>query len=179
MPATLLLALLSAATPALGQSGGDYVLRLGSFDSGGAGSSSGGDYSAYATIAQPLAGAMQGGGYEVRGGFWSGPIQVTDAPPPPAARPDRFAVFAPSPNPSRDRVVVAFDLPRETRARVAVFSVTGQRIRSLLDGVSAAGRHQVWWDGRDEAGRRVHQGVYFVRVEAGADAAVKKLARVE
>jgi flagellar hook assembly protein FlgD len=38
---------------------------------------------------------------------------------------------------------------------------------ALAEGRLAPGRHQREWDGRDEDGRTVSAGVYFLRFEAG------------
>ncbi|MCA9759708.1 MAG: hypothetical protein KDA27_28180 [Candidatus Eisenbacteria bacterium] len=47
---------------------------------------------------------------------------------------------------------------------MATDDVAGRSIRTLVDGPVASGPHQVWWDGRDDASRRVAAGVYFVRL---------------
>ncbi len=56
---------------ALAQSGGPYILNWSTIDGGG-GVSSGGSFTLRGTIAQPDAGNLAGGQYEVLGGFWSG-----------------------------------------------------------------------------------------------------------
>jgi flagellar hook assembly protein FlgD len=41
-------------------------------------------------------------------------------------------------------------------------------VRTLVaEDLYQAGRHQVWWNGRDEAGRTVGAGVYLVRLQGG------------
>lgn len=73
-----------AGAPALGQTGGPYILKRTTIDAGG-GISSGGPYVLSATIAQPDAGEMAGGPYELLGGSLPvGPsvgIPVADAGP--------------------------------------------------------------------------------------------------
>ncbi|MEZ5064066.1 MAG: FlgD immunoglobulin-like domain containing protein [bacterium] len=57
--------------------------------------------------------------------------------------------------------------------RVDVLDVAGRRVRSLVPAREAgpeSGRVSVVWDGRDEWGRRVPAGVYFVRAEGSAEA---------
>ncbi len=44
-------------------------------------------------------------------------------------------------------------------------------VRTVLEGeMRSAGRQGAEWDGRDGAGRTAPSGVYFYRLEAGADA---------
>jgi len=43
--------------------------------------------------------------------------------------------------------------------------VAGRRIRVLLAEERGAGRHDVTWDGRDDAGRAVRAGSYRYRLE--------------
>ena len=44
--------------------------------------------------------------------------------------------------------------------------VAGRAIRTLADGWMPAGEHSVVWDQTDDAGHRMHAGLYFVRFEA-------------
>lgn len=71
------------------------------------------------------------------------------------------------PNPFGTSATVRFELRDTGPAKLTVYDVTGRRVRALAHGVRPAGRHAVTWDGRDEAGRRVASGTYFVRLEAG------------
>ncbi len=48
--------------------------------------------------------------------------------------------------------------------RVALYDVAGRRVRLLADRAVAAGRFDVAWDGRDDAGNAVRRGIYFARV---------------
>jgi hypothetical protein len=58
---------------------------------------------------------------------------------------------------------VSFTLPRGRDAgEVALLDLVGRRVRTLHPGAVASGRAIMAWDGRDEAGRDVPGGVYFL-----------------
>jgi len=78
-----------------------------------------------------------------------------------------FALYGSWPNPFRGVTTINFSLPRESQARLAVFNVAGQLVRTLTDGVLPAGSQSVSWDGRNQAGRSVPGGVYFYRLSLG------------
>jgi hypothetical protein len=95
----------------------------------------------------------------------------------PAARRVRPRLGPPAPAPFRDATTIHFSLAGRGPARLAVFDVTGRRVRTLLDAPLAAGPHAVTWDGRDAAGRAVAAGVYFVRLERDGAVSVRKVVR--
>jgi len=71
------------------------------------------------------------------------------------------------PNPFNPATTVRYSLGRDTtRARLAVYDVAGRLVAVLSDGPAAAGEHEARWDGRDDDGRAVSSGVYFVRLSA-------------
>jgi hypothetical protein len=70
------------------------------------------------------------------------------------------------PNPLRSHGEIAFTLAEAGQVRLAAYDVTGRQVAVLTDGLHAAGRHTVPWDGRDTRGNVVPDGVYFVRLEA-------------
>jgi hypothetical protein len=170
---------LAIAPLARGQSGGAYDLSWNTIAAGGATGTSGGAYGLSGTAGEIDAGASAGGAYALLGGFWAfGGAAVTPVGGPgggDAAAPLAFRLHAGTPNPFQHRTTLAFDLPKSTPARASVYNVSGALVRTLLDGPLAAGRHSVSWAGDDDAGNRVAQGVYLLRLEAGAQTATSKL----
>ncbi|MBK8229820.1 MAG: T9SS type A sorting domain-containing protein [Candidatus Eisenbacteria bacterium] len=69
-----------------------------------------------------------------------------------------------SPNPTSSFATLEFSLPRISAATLTLYSVSGQRVRTLLRGEAPAGARRVEWDGRDESGIKVASGVYFARL---------------
>ena len=83
------------------------------------------------------------------------------------------------PNPFNPRTTLAFELPDERQVQLAVFALDGTRVRTLVDGVRGAGRHEISWDGRDDSGRSVAAGTYFARVSAGDLKQIRKMVLVK
>jgi photosystem II stability/assembly factor-like uncharacterized protein len=102
---------------------------------------------------------------------------AVDAPEVAATTASGLRLAAPWPNPSTASTTFEFTLPAAGPVRLAIFDVTGRRVRTLRDGPAPAGPSRVAWDGRDEAGRAVAAGVYFARLEAAGETRTVKLSR--
>lgn len=89
--------------------------------------------------------------------------------------PDRMALEQNYPNPFNPETVVPFALPTSGATRISVYNLVGQEIAVLLDEHRAAGHHTVRWNGRDTFGRSASSGIYFVRMVAGTEQAVRKI----
>jgi len=61
---------------------------------------------------------------------------------------------------------------------VSVFSPDGRRVKVLEHGARQAGTFSVTWDGTDESGRRVPNGVYVCRFTAPSVELTRKLVLV-
>ncbi len=72
-----------------------------------------------------------------------------------------------SPNPFRSGAEIRFAAPAAERARLVLFNAAGRRIRTLFDSPVAPGEQRLVWDGSDEMGRPLRNGVYFFRLDAG------------
>jgi hypothetical protein len=72
-------------------------------------------------------------------------------------------------------VALRFTLPVAGRARLAVYDVTGRCVRILLAGSLAAGEHQARWEARDDGGRPIATGLYFVRLETAGGARSRRV----
>jgi hypothetical protein len=101
---------------------------------------------------------------------WNKGVQV--AVEPPAARPEGARLSGVMPNPFRggDGAVagarITFDLPRAAQVSLDIFDVRGARVRSLRGEMTPAGPGTAIWDGRDDQGRSVRAGLYFVAFAA-------------
>jgi hypothetical protein len=80
--------------------------------------------------------------------------------------PQETRLYANAPNPFGHSTRVAFDIAQGGRVRIKVYSVSGRLVQTLTDQDYPPGRYVLPWQGRDDAGRRVASGVYFVRMEA-------------
>lgn len=89
--------------------------------------------------------------------------------------PQAFFICPAHPNPFNSSTTLSFTLPASGQSTLAVYSLTGQKVRTLVSGPLAAGAHSVLWDGRDDAGRPVSSGVYLSRLESGGKAATGKM----
>jgi flagellar hook capping protein FlgD len=69
-----------------------------------------------------------------------------------------------SPNPFRHEVALEFSTARDGAVRLDILSVDGRHVRTVTSGPMAAGMHRLRWDGRDDHGVRVSQGLYFAHL---------------
>ncbi|MFT5315955.1 MAG: hypothetical protein ACI9UK_001793, partial [Candidatus Krumholzibacteriia bacterium] len=84
------------------------------------------------------------------------------------------------PNPFNPATTISFDLADPATVSLSIYDVAGKRVRTLLAADSkGAGRHDVQWQGRDEAGQVVAAGVYFYRLEAGKYSATRRMTLVK
>lgn len=72
----------------------------------------------------------------------------------------------PAPNPVASSAVIRYSLAEAVTVGLAVYDVTGRRVRSLESGRRAGGTFETTWDGRDSDGKRVSPGIYVVRLSA-------------
>jgi aminopeptidase N len=78
------------------------------------------------------------------------------------------------PNPFNATARIAFELGSGGIAEINVYDVTGALVRSLFRGEVPAGYNETEWDGKNDSGSPVSSGVYFVGLETGRDALVRK-----
>lgn len=83
------------------------------------------------------------------------------------------------PNPFNPSTRIGFTLVEAERAIVRVYDVRGAHVTTLLDSRLNAGRHQVEWNGVDEAGTPVASGTYFYTLAAGKKTESRKMVLVK
>jgi len=71
------------------------------------------------------------------------------------------------PNPFNPLTEIVFTLGAPGEVLVAIFDVSGRKVRTLEAGAKEAGLHHVVWDGKDDSGAPVASGIYFCKLRAG------------
>jgi YVTN family beta-propeller protein len=126
------------------------------------GSSSGGTYEftdpdvgLNRTYYYRLEGTSAGGSKDL-----SGPYKVICRAP--------FALEQNAPNPFNPTTSIKFTIAEDSYVTLAVYDVSGRRIKTLVNRDLKADFYRVEWDGRNDEGRKVTSGMYFYRLNAGS-----------
>jgi len=84
--------------------------------------------------------------------------------------PIRFTLSDPYPNPFNSAIRLQFSLPSTAEIKLAVFSIDGREVVSLMHGLKPAGNHEILWRPENLA-----SGVYLAALYTPKGARVKKI----
>jgi hypothetical protein len=87
-------------------------------------------------------------------------------------------VHPPWPNPFAESTGIELQLNDPTAVSIDVTDAFGRRVRRLTPGDPLSGLRGVNFDGRDDSGRSLAKGVYFLRVEVNGSTSTQKLVKV-
>jgi hypothetical protein len=93
-------------------------------------------------------------------------------------RPGSVALAPPRPNPFRGATTLGYRLTTTTQVTLRIHDLAGRVVRDLDTGARGPGEHQVEWNGRDDAGREVRSGTYFVRLGLNDASFVQTVVRI-
>jgi hypothetical protein len=87
-----------------------------------------------------------------------------------------FALSAAVPNPFTLSTDIAYAIPAGvTQADLSIYDASGRLVTTLVDAVVTPGDAVTHWDGTDTHGRQTASGVYFARLVAGDETAIRKI----
>jgi hypothetical protein len=97
-----------------------------------------------------------------------------------AVIPVGFILYQNYPNPFNPDTKIEFDIKHDgggriEQAKLDIYNILGQHIKSLVNGDISAGRHSVSWNGTDDSGRHVSTGIYLYRLQVGDKSQTKKM----
>ncbi|MBN1164096.1 MAG: T9SS type A sorting domain-containing protein [Candidatus Krumholzibacteriota bacterium] len=92
-------------------------------------------------------------------------------------KPTRVYMSQNYPNPfNGDNTQITYAIPGgNIKVSLRIYDVAGRRVKTLVDGIKDCGTYHVNWDGRNEHGVKVSQGVYFYQLIAGEEKISKKM----
>ncbi len=85
----------------------------------------------------------------------------------PQKMPSRKINIIITPSIMRNSVKISYNVPVSGETKIGIYDKTGKLVKTLLHKHRSAGGYKVTWDGRDENGKQVSNGVYFVKASCG------------
>jgi hypothetical protein len=82
------------------------------------------------------------------------------------------------PNPFKTSVIIGYYLPKTTTLRLSVYNSSGQEVKLLFDGLQFTGFQKVQWNGRDDFGRTVPAGTYFLYINRDDFGEMRKIIKL-
>lgn len=79
------------------------------------------------------------------------------------------------PNPFTNQTTIYYTLPIDCNVNLAIYNSAGRQVRSLIFHYKQAGNYQVFWDGKDNNGQNLENGIYFYKLNAGDYSVMKKV----
>lgn len=70
------------------------------------------------------------------------------------------------PNSFNPSTTIRYGLPESQNIRISVFSILGQEIAVLVNGIQAPSTYTVVWNGKDRQGVDLPSGIYIIRLQA-------------
>lgn len=85
-----------------------------------------------------------------------------------------------SPNPFTSSTTISFTTknPLVENQQIEIFNIKGQKVKTLQIAPTSSRTVSAVWNGKNEQGKPVAQGVYFYKVETEAETLVKKMVKV-
>lgn len=89
--------------------------------------------------------------------------------------PSEFTLYQNYPNPFNPSTTISYYLPDASDVKVVVFDMMGKVVKELVSGHQSAGLHNVVWNAENNEMKKVANGIYFYRINAGSFNSVKKM----
>lgn len=86
-------------------------------------------------------------------------------------------LFASQPNPFANYTLLSYTLPKSSFVQLQVYDISGKMLKELeaRGKKQEAGNYEVRWDGRDNLGQKVADGIYFCRLKTNDQTITKKI----
>jgi len=94
----------------------------------------------------------------------------------PAEKPASYQLYQNYPNPFNSDTRIEYQVSRTSNIELIIYSLSGQKVKTLVKRQQTPGRKSVSWDGRNDSGCIVNSGIYIFRLEAGGHSICRRMA---
>ncbi|MCX6773263.1 MAG: T9SS type A sorting domain-containing protein, partial [Candidatus Micrarchaeota archaeon] len=89
-------------------------------------------------------------------------------------QPAKFELLQNYPNPFNSSTIIHYSIPKDEKVVLRLYNILGQEIATPINSIEKAGQHNITFDASNLA-----SGIYFYRIDAGDEKAVKKMVLVK
>ncbi len=83
------------------------------------------------------------------------------------------------PNPFSSQTIISYTISYECKVDLAIYNAIGEKVRVLNSDNSKKGFYRMIWDGKDNEGKPVAKGIYFIGIKAGEINQTKKIIKLQ
>ncbi len=80
-----------------------------------------------------------------------------------------------SPVPGNEAIQLTYTLPEPGVISLAIYSADGRCVKVLKQGITDSGRHQISFDGKDQATQKLESGVYYARITSDGSSQTRRI----
>ncbi|PKN73879.1 MAG: hypothetical protein CVU50_01465 [Candidatus Cloacimonetes bacterium HGW-Cloacimonetes-3] len=108
-------------------------------------------------------------------------VMVNDLPIGPVANEDALSPLLSNslhsnyPNPFNPETTIRYSVKGDAPVAIEIYNIKGQLVKTLVNGVQAAGDHSVVWNGTDMNNKSVGNGVYYFKMNSGKYSRTRKM----
>jgi hypothetical protein len=87
-----------------------------------------------------------------------------------------FSLYQNCPNPFSLGTKIMYQIPvGNTNVSLKIFDISGRNVRDIRISHKKAGTYTIYWDGKDNQGKDLPNGIYFYRLETKEKASIRKM----
>ncbi|HNX00895.1 MAG TPA: endonuclease [Candidatus Cloacimonadota bacterium] len=90
-----------------------------------------------------------------------------------------FGIQSVYPNPFNPETNINYNVSKAEHVSLVVFNVRGQKVKTLASGSMASGSYDTKWNGTDENGTPVSNGIYYLKMREGNKISLKKIVLIK
>ena len=90
--------------------------------------------------------------------------------------PDKFELGQNYPNPFSSSTTISYNISKQSdNIKVTIYDILGREVKKFAIGLQSAGSYSILWDGRNNFGQKVTNGIYLYKLQVGSETQVKKM----
>jgi len=88
-----------------------------------------------------------------------------------------FSIGRISPNPFKNLTTIRYSVDQKQKVEFAIYDVSGRKVIQLLNRILLPGNYSLTWDGKDNQGKNLGSGIYFIRCKRDFSVSTKDITR--